>query len=41
MGVRKVRLDELLVERGLCPNLDMARARIMAGEVIVGETPNR
>ncbi|MDF1565405.1 MAG: TlyA family RNA methyltransferase [Deltaproteobacteria bacterium] len=31
----KVRIDRLLVERGLCPSRARAQARIMAGEVIV------
>jgi len=34
----KRRLDELLVERGLVPDLDKARAVIGAGEVLVEET---
>jgi len=29
------RLDELLVERGLCPDRDQAMRRVMAGEVLV------
>ena len=31
------RLDTLLVERGLAPTLEKARAHILAGEVVVGE----
>jgi 23S rRNA (cytidine1920-2'-O)/16S rRNA (cytidine1409-2'-O)-methyltransferase len=34
---KKLRLDELLVTRGLCANVEEARRRIWAGEVIVGE----
>ncbi len=33
----KPRLDELLVERGLCATVHDARAAVMAGEVVVGE----
>jgi 23S rRNA (cytidine1920-2'-O)/16S rRNA (cytidine1409-2'-O)-methyltransferase len=33
----KIRLDQLLVERGLIENASKARARIMAGDVIVNE----
>ncbi len=33
----KPRLDELLVERGLCASLHDAQAAVMAGEVVVGE----
>jgi 23S rRNA (cytidine1920-2'-O)/16S rRNA (cytidine1409-2'-O)-methyltransferase len=35
----KVRLDTLLVERGLCPSRERARALILAGAVLVEETP--
>lgn len=33
----KIRLDQLLVQKGLIENASKARARIMAGDVIVGE----
>lgn len=33
----KARLDALLVERGIAPDLRTARAYVMAGEIIVGE----
>ena len=33
----KPRLDELLVQRGLCATLHDAQAAVMAGEVVVGE----
>lgn len=33
----KVRVDELLVARGLAPDVARARALVMAGEVVVGE----
>jgi 23S rRNA (cytidine1920-2'-O)/16S rRNA (cytidine1409-2'-O)-methyltransferase len=33
----KVRLDKLLVERGLCDSRTRAQALILAGEVVVGE----
>ena len=32
-----MRLDELLVQRGLCPDLHDAQACVIAGEVVVGE----
>lgn len=35
--VKKTRLDHLLVERGLVENASKARARIMAGDVIVDD----
>lgn len=34
---RKIRLDKLLVERGLCPTRTRAQALILAGEVVVGD----
>ena len=34
---RKIRLDKLLVERGLCASRDRAQALIVAGEVVVGD----
>lgn len=34
---KKARIDDLLVSRGLAPDLKRARALIMAGEVIAGE----
>ena len=37
MTKTKKRLDELMLERGLCENLHDARAAIMAGEVVVDE----
>ncbi len=33
----RVRLDELLVDRGLAPTRSKARALVMAGEVVVGD----
>jgi len=33
----KLRLDALMVERGLVPSLEKARALIMAGQVVVGD----
>ncbi len=35
--MKKPRLDELLVARGLCATLHDAQAAVMAGEVVVGE----
>jgi 23S rRNA (cytidine1920-2'-O)/16S rRNA (cytidine1409-2'-O)-methyltransferase len=35
----KVRVDLLLVQRGLCPTRAKAQARIMAGDVLVGDRP--
>jgi 23S rRNA (cytidine1920-2'-O)/16S rRNA (cytidine1409-2'-O)-methyltransferase len=35
----KVRIDQLLVQRGLCPTRGKAHARIMAGEVLVADRP--
>lgn len=35
----KVRLDRLLTDRGLAPSRERARALIMAGRVLVNETP--
>lgn len=34
---RKIRVDELLVERGLAPDLAKARAYVMAGQVLAGD----
>jgi 23S rRNA (cytidine1920-2'-O)/16S rRNA (cytidine1409-2'-O)-methyltransferase len=34
-----VRIDRLLVERGLVPNRELARRRVMAGEVLVDDAP--
>ncbi len=39
MGAGKVRLDALLVERGLVESREKAQALVMAGEVSVGERP--
>lgn len=36
---KRVRLDKLLVDRGLAPSRERARARILAGEVTVGGFP--
>jgi 23S rRNA (cytidine1920-2'-O)/16S rRNA (cytidine1409-2'-O)-methyltransferase len=35
----KVRLDQLLVQRGLCDSRVKAQARILAGDVLVGDRP--
>lgn len=35
----KLRLDQLLVQRGLCETRAKAQARILAGEVLVGDRP--
>ena len=35
----KVRLDQLLVQRGLCETRAKAQARILAGDVLVGDRP--
>ena len=35
----KIRLDQLLVQRGLCETRAKAQARILAGEVLVGDRP--
>lgn len=35
--MKKVRLDKLLVDRGLVPSRERARALILAGKVVVGE----
>jgi len=37
--VAKLRLDQLLVQRGLCETRAKAQARILAGEVLVGDRP--
>ncbi len=37
--LEKIRLDELLVQRGLCENRSQARALILAGSVLVGDVP--
>jgi 23S rRNA (cytidine1920-2'-O)/16S rRNA (cytidine1409-2'-O)-methyltransferase len=34
-----VRIDRLLVERGLVPNRELAQRLVMAGEVLVGDRP--
>ena len=34
-----MRIDRLLVERGLVPNRELARRLVMAGEVLVGDRP--
>jgi len=36
--IKKIRLDLLLVDRGVCQTRERARALIMAGAVLVGET---
>ncbi len=36
---RKLRLDEALVEHGLAPTVERARAEILAGNVLVDEEP--
>ncbi len=35
--MKKVRLDKLLVDRGLVPSRERARGLILAGKVVVGE----
>jgi 23S rRNA (cytidine1920-2'-O)/16S rRNA (cytidine1409-2'-O)-methyltransferase len=37
--VAKIRLDQLLVQRGLCESRVKAQARILAGDVLVGDRP--
>jgi 23S rRNA (cytidine1920-2'-O)/16S rRNA (cytidine1409-2'-O)-methyltransferase len=37
--VKKTRLDRLLVQNGLAPNLEKARAIIGAGEVLINDSP--
>ena len=39
MAKRRMRIDVLLVERGLAPTREKAKALLMAGEVIVGNQP--
>jgi 23S rRNA (cytidine1920-2'-O)/16S rRNA (cytidine1409-2'-O)-methyltransferase len=39
MADRKERLDRLLVDRGMAQSRERARARIMAGEVLVNQLP--
>src|SRR5271157_1574461 len=36
--IKKIRLDLLLVDRGICQTRERARALIMSGAVLVGET---
>ncbi len=36
--IKKIRLDKLLLDRDICPSRERARALIMAGAVLVGET---
>lgn len=38
MATKKVRLDTLLVDRGIAPTVEKARALIMAGQIKVNET---
>ena len=40
-GPGKLRLDKLLVERGLCESRTRAQAVILAGEVVVGAVNTR
>jgi len=35
----RIRIDQLLVQRGLCPSRAKAQARIMAGDVLVEDRP--
>jgi 23S rRNA (cytidine1920-2'-O)/16S rRNA (cytidine1409-2'-O)-methyltransferase len=37
VGAKKVRVDHLLVERGLAESRTKAQALVMAGAVVVGE----
>ncbi len=37
--MERIRIDKLLVERGLVPSRERARALIMAGKVLVDDTP--
>lgn len=39
--MKKIRIDKLLLERGLVGSRDLARALIMAGDVLVDDTPVR
>jgi 23S rRNA (cytidine1920-2'-O)/16S rRNA (cytidine1409-2'-O)-methyltransferase len=39
MAAPKERIDKLLLDRGLVPSRERARALIMAGSVLVGDTP--
>jgi len=41
MAGRRIRIDKLLVQRGLVPSREQARARIEAGDVTVGGMPVR
>jgi len=36
--IKKVRLDRLLVDREICPTRERAKALIMSGAVVMGET---
>ena len=36
--IKKVRLDRLLVDMDICPTRERARALIMSGAVLVGDT---
>ncbi len=36
--IKKIRLDRLLVEKDICPTRERARALIMSGAVLVGDT---
>lgn len=38
-GVKKTRIDRLLVERGIVESREKARALVMAGHVLVGDVP--
>ncbi|GBD11944.1 16S/23S rRNA (cytidine-2'-O)-methyltransferase TlyA [bacterium HR23] len=41
MGKRRIRLDALLVERGLAPTREKAQALVLAGQVVVEGRPAR
>jgi 23S rRNA (cytidine1920-2'-O)/16S rRNA (cytidine1409-2'-O)-methyltransferase len=37
MKIEKIRLDKLMLDRGMAPSRERARAMIMAGQVVVGD----